>query len=630
MKRFGVRAIGLGLALTAGSALAADGEWRPVGAPADPPAGVKPAGEPGLLPPALRPTPAKDGPIWLPTRAAAPAVVPAGATGHPEPSLRPTVRSQSADPTQPTSWAAEPVGPRGGENFGPLPTIPEVPNVAGPAVGTDPPAPVNPPAPLERPRPADPVRPAPAGDPMMRPPQTPPDLLPNWRGLDPQGNPLPPPRTAAPQEDAPPELQPAPAELMYPAGAFEAPKHGYGTFGSPPIRLSRDYPPLRELAGHSRDLSINDDPNGGLANRFFVRGEYLQWWLPGFATPVLATTNANTALNGYLGQPGTTSILGPGAFLDSTRSGFRVRAGAWLDDAQSCGIDGGFFFLGNRSDSAVFGSNRFPIITRPIFAPNLIPGTNQQFGETGEAVAVPGILDGTLTVQGDSQLWGADVNARWCWIKGCASRSEVFAGYRHLNLRESLTIRENITVVGPGRDRLVIPDPIGTQIVVQDRFVTRNQFHGGQIGMAYERRWGRWDLDARGSVALGATHQVLEISAFQTRQQPGGVPATFQGGLLGAGPNLGRFERNRFSVAPEFTLNVGYWLTPTVRVFGGYNFLYWSNVIRPGDQIDHTVDLTFVPNALSAGFSGQYRPRPVFKQSDLAINGIQFGLELRW
>ena len=86
----------------------------------------------------------------------------------------------------------------------------------------------------------------------------------------------------------------------------------------------------------------------------------------------------------------------------------------------------------------------------------------------------------------------------------------------------------------------------------------------------------------------------------------------------------------RFSVAPELTLNAGYWVTPHVRLFAGYNFLLWTNVIRPGDQIDRVVDLTFVPNSPAAPFSGQMRPRPLFAQRDLVINGIQFGLDWRW
>ena len=106
---------------------------------------------------------------------------------------------------------------------------------------------------------------------------------------------------------------------------------------------------------------------------------------------------------------------------------------------------------------------------------------------------------------------------------------------------------------------------------------------------------------------------------------------TFRGGLLAAGPNIGQFTSNHFSVVPELSLNVGYFVTPNIRLYAGYNFLLWTNVIRPGDQIDHTVDLTFVPNSpTGAAFSGQYRPHPLFKQSDLVVNGIQFGLDVRW
>jgi hypothetical protein len=472
----------------------------------------------------------------------------------------------------------------------------------------------------------------------MVPPRAP-DFLPRWKGdpVPPRADPLPVPRPldAAPPAhplDAPGELQPAPAALMIPPpGLTVGGKHS--TFGSPPIRLSRDYPPLRDLMQHGHDdgVTIAEDDAGGLANRFFVRGEYLLWWVPGFATPVLATTNANTALNGYLGEPGTTSIIGPGGFIGSTRSGLRVRAGAWLNDCGSCGIDTGFFFLPGKSQTVVRTSDQFPLITRPVFVPNLVPGTGLPLGENGEAVAVPGILRGTLTAHGDSSLWGADVNLRKGLINRCDLRAEVFAGYRFLSLRESLSVTEDITVIGTGAGRINTTDPVGTHVVVQDRFATRNYFNGGQIGGLYERRLGRWQWDARASIALGDTHQVLEIDGFQVRTPAGAAaPMTFRGGLLAAGPNLGTFTRDRFSVVPEFTLNVGYWVTPNVRVFAGYNFLVWTNVIRPGNQIDHVVDLTFVPNALPAGFSGQYRPQPLFKQSDLVVNGIQFGLDWRW
>jgi hypothetical protein len=431
----------------------------------------------------------------------------------------------------------------------------------------------------------------------------------------------------------PQELQPA--EFLYP---LHASKHGHHreTFGSPAIQLSRDYPRLRDLFHHRfhRDLTlVSDDyadPDNVGLSRAFISGEYLLWWMPGFAIPVLGTTNANTALNGYLGEPGTAAIIGPGPLIDSTRSGFRIRSGLWLTENHSCGIDGSFFFLGERTHTVTVTSDQFPLITRPVFAPNTFPSTDTVIGETGEAVAVPGILRGTLTVTGESRLWGADVNVRTCWFTNCAARGEWFIGYRHLNLRESLIITENIAVIGPGHSRLVVPDPIGTQVVVQDQFTTRNYFNGGQIGAFYERQAGRWFLNTRTSVALGTTHQVLEINGFQVRQRPAMPPMNFRGGLIAAGPNLGRFTRDRFSVVPEVTVNLGYSLTETLRVFTGYNFLLWTNVIRPGDQIDRVVDLTFVPNAPAVLPSGQNRPQPLFRQRDLVIHGIQFGAELRW
>jgi hypothetical protein len=52
-------------------------------------------------------------------------------------------------------------------------------------------------------------------------------------------------------------------------------------------------------------------------------------------------------------------------------------------------------------------------------------------------------------------------------------------------------------------------------------------------------------------------------------------------------------------------------------------------VIRPGEQIDRVVDLSFVPNGPNVPQSTR-RPLPLFKQSDLWAHGLQFGLEARW
>src|SRR5262249_48760359 len=161
-----------------------------------------------------------------------------------------------------------------------------------------------------------------------------------------------------------------------------------------------------------------------------------------------------------------------------------------------------------------------------------------------------------LTAHAESVLWGFDVNIRKCLCSGCDYKATWFAGYRNLDLLESLSMTENITVIGTSPS---VPDPVGSVVAVNDHFSTANHFNGGQIGGTYERRWGRLSFDARASVALGATHQEMDITGFQIRNRPGSPPMTFTGGLLAAGPNLGSFSRDQFSVVPEATINLGYW-----------------------------------------------------------------------
>jgi hypothetical protein len=461
---------------------------------------------------------------------------------------------------------------------------------------------------------------------------------------------LPPPRTlplqtlpgTVPTDCA---LPTAPPELMRPAVTVVPGNHG--TFGSPPVRISRDYPPITDLISHDRDHDQDQDhdrrrrrlfaePGTAATDRLQFQAEYLLWWVRSAQFPPLATTTvapgavpSQAAGNGFLGDPATRLLLGDGPLGGTLRQGFRLRAGLWFDDCGTCGLDASYFFLGRKSESFLLSSNAagLPVITRPFFAPNVNPATGAVIGETGEIVAFPNFAAGTLSVQTSSLLWGADVNLRHACCRTCDSELWWFAGYRFLHLSEGVQITEFITAL-PGNPT----DPAGTRVVVQDDFQTRNQFHGGQLGVAGERNWGRFSLDVRASVALGDTHQTLDINGGQLRLRPGETtPMVFRGGLLATGPNLGHFTSDRFSVVPEATMNLGFWVTPALKLYAGYNFLFWSNVIRPGDQIDRVVDVTFVPNPPPGIVpSGQNRPQVLFRQSDLWVQGVQFGVEWRW
>jgi hypothetical protein len=351
--------------------------------------------------------------------------------------------------------------------------------------------------------------------------------------------------------------------------------------------------------------------------RGYVEAEYLLWWIRDYNVPVLATTGVG-ASTGVLGQPGTVVLFGPGDVHFGGRSGGRLSGGYWLDDCHNCGIDGSIFALAESNFRFTATSNQFPRIARPFFSPNI----NREIVETTTA---PGISTGGIAILGSSDLWGAELNARHRCREGCSSYLDLFAGARYLNLSEQLNIIEGI-VAGPQA-----PEPVGTRILVNDQFTTRDQFWGGQLGLRGERSWGRWFANIRGSVALGDTHQTLDIRGAQIIVRPGRPPQFFTGGLLAASTNIGRFSQDEFSIVPEIALNLGYAITPRWRIFAGYSGLFWSNVIRPGDQIDRVVDVTFVPNPPPGVTpSGQRRPTVLFQQSDLWVHGLNAGLEYRW
>ena len=90
---------------------------------------------------------------------------------------------------------------------------------------------------------------------------------------------------------------------------------------------------------------------------------------------------------------------------------------------------------------------------------------------------------------------------------------------------------------------------------------------------------------------------------------------------------MGVHTADRFSVIPELGVTLGYDLTCRLRAMVGYTFIYWSNVSRPGDQIDLECQPVPVPAAPSEP------PRsPAFVQhtSDFWAQGINIGLDYRF
>jgi hypothetical protein len=233
--------------------------------------------------------------------------------------------------------------------------------------------------------------------------------------------------------------------------------------------------------------------------------------------------------------------------------------------------------------------------------------------ETAQGVA-GGALAGTFNSSLRSSLWGAEGNLRSNLCCGCNWFVDGIIGFRALGLNEDLIVSENLIVVRGAN--------AGNTFQVTDLFSTRNNFYGGQLGLVSEWRRGRWSLDLKTKVALGSTHQVAEINGSTVIN---GTP--FTGGLLALPSNIGRFSRDFFTWAPEVGLNLGYQFTPHLRGYVGYNFLYWSDVLRPGNQIDRVVNVNQLPPAIPGGPA---RPAFTFNGSDFWAQGVNFGLEFRY
>jgi hypothetical protein len=164
-----------------------------------------------------------------------------------------------------------------------------------------------------------------------------------------------------------------------------------------------------------------------------------------------------------------------------------------------------------------------------------------------------------------------------------------------------------------------------------DTFSTRNQFFGAQLGVKAEQQFGRFDGSVVGKVALGDNYQTVSINGNSVVSGFGLPSGTTSGGIFTQETNIGQRSRNQFAVVPEAQLQLGYTISSGIRLFVGYDFIYLNNVVRPGDQVDTTLNLTGNPT-LSPGstLTGAARPEAVFKRSSFWAQGIQFGASYRF
>lgn len=358
--------------------------------------------------------------------------------------------------------------------------------------------------------------------------------------------------------------------------------------------------------------------------RKWIRAEYLLWHFSNQDMPPLLTgeTFPGRGIDQGAGTlPRSPILFGDLESNEEVRSGVRTQLGFWFPRHQNIGLDASFFMLVRRAHEFEISSDAggSPVLARPFFDVTL-PGENAQI------VSFPGEFAGQFLYESTTKIWGADINLRKKLHCGPRYWLDCFVGYRHMQVNDRMTIEERILDINrdPG-------DLAGFR--VRDEFSTRNVFNGGQFGFEGELRLlRRWFLGGTFKLALGNVHQVVNIDGSTDFQFQGGGSVRGTGGLLALVSNIGRVEREEFAVIPELGVKIGVDVTDHLRIFAGYNFLYLSNAVRAGEQIDRNINPNLLPdvNNLRPAVVNPARPAVLFRQSDFWAGGGNFGLEYHW
>jgi hypothetical protein len=369
--------------------------------------------------------------------------------------------------------------------------------------------------------------------------------------------------------------------------------------------------------------------------RVWASAEYFLWWVKNDHTPgpLLTTGPAGDPHQGILGDPNT-RVLYDGSSLDHMlNSGVRLFGGFWIDSEQRLGLEMSGFTLETHTISSKDYSNRTdgaPVIARPFF--NVLTGQEDAEVITSPQDALGGRYLGGIDIYSDTRTWGAESNlvSRLGWLGN--TRWTALAGFRYLGQRDQLRFSQSSTVLTPGTvGFLGAPAPAPDIVSIRDYFETNNNFYGGQFGGSVDIYWGRLSLTCLAKVGFGATQEELYIEGHTLLTDSTGRTLAAPGGLFTQPSNLGDFNRSRFAVVSEAGARLGYQIRPWLRATFGYTFLYWSDVVRPGEQINRNLDPRQVASNLAYGAPGNTgQPYQRFESVDFWAQGLTFGLWFRF
>ncbi|HVS36078.1 MAG TPA: BBP7 family outer membrane beta-barrel protein [Gemmataceae bacterium] len=379
------------------------------------------------------------------------------------------------------------------------------------------------------------------------------------------------------------------------------------SFTAPPPPPPPPDPPPMGPGGYRGFDNAFDEPCPTVPPPFFhTEVGYLGVWTKHNSAPILVTQGSIfDPIPGALAQPGTTPIIGGTIDGDTYHSGARLSFAYDCCCDRSWTVDANVFALQDRTETqnASNGGGGFTVLARPFFS---VPANSQ----SAVLIADSGLTSGGVAVQLKQQVYGGDANVIWnFWPgEGGSWAASMLLGGRALSVDEQMFVTD--TVQGLPTSTLS-----GVSVFQNDNISCHNYFYGAQPGVVYSWYLGSFSLDLIGKVAFGYTDEWLSMNGV-TQTTFRGRTTTANGALLVLPSNAGTYHKDEFAVAPELLINAKYAFNQYFRVGVGYDYLYLSRLLRPGDQVDEEV-----------GGAAPVHPTALLKQSDWWMEGFTASLE---
>jgi hypothetical protein len=360
--------------------------------------------------------------------------------------------------------------------------------------------------------------------------------------------------------------------------------------------------------------------DGCFMERYWTTFEYLLWTTrDGPSTwPIAVSGTPPNGANPF--TPGSVSLLGGKELNWEAQNGARFVVGAFLPGSNRVGFEATAAILEVKPllRSLASGPQGLPILGTPFI--------NELTGQVDSVLASSPGNPGSISASATNQMYYIDINMVGNVLRRQYMTVNLIGGFRNFNLAEGLVVQHSGTVNTLGFTFQGAPIAVGTQTALEDRFDTTNHFYGAQIGFQFQYRWRNWSFDMGNQFAMGVMRRSEELSGFS---QADGIRVP--GGVLVSTTNIGRRTDNEFGVVPQFDLKIGWQANPNIRFFMGFDFLYASSVIRPGNQVDPVVNPTLVPFRPEFGTAaGTARPGQLFINNDWWVTGLSWGMNLKF